>query len=298
MGEDKNTRIRLLLVDDEEDFRRATSKALVRRGFQVSEADSGEMALVQINRIHPEIIILDLKMPGMSGIETLQEIRKLEVNIPVIILTGHGSFHDALTGINLKIVDFLQKPVDMDLLEVRIRKFLAEGKREILRERTIAELMVSPSIYPKLYIDQPVAEAVEKLQKAFLPEGSDEIKPPQIRSALVFDRDEKFLGLIRFPDLLKLVMPSYLAESPYISFFTGMFLAQCKMIGQRAMEDLIGENITVEINAPLMEAIYLMVRNHIVTLPVLKQGDLVGVLREKDIILEIAKNLGTLKLSE
>ena len=296
--EKKSTSTKLLLVDDEEDFRRATNKALSKRGFHIVEAATGEEALEIISKERPEVVLLDLKMPGLSGIETLQKIRKIEKSLPVVILTGHGSFHDALAGINLEIVDFLQKPVDIELLEARIRKFLIQKQDQPLRERSIVELMVSPSIYPQLYMDQPVTDAIEKLQRAFFREGSEEIQPPQIRSALVYDRNDNFIGLIRFPDLLKLVLPPFLEESPYSSYFTGMFLAQCKMIGKRNILELMGENVSVDINAPLMEAVHMMVKHNIVTLPVMKAGELVGVIREKDIILEIAKNLGTLEPSD
>ena len=86
----ESTAIPLLLVDDEEDFRRAARTTLERRGFSVTEAASGEEALETIRRDRPEIIVLDLKMPGLDGIETLKEIRKLDKALPVIILTGHG----------------------------------------------------------------------------------------------------------------------------------------------------------------------------------------------------------------
>lgn len=286
--------IKLLLVDDESEFRAATVKALERRGFKVTEAANGEEALKAIRRELPEIVLLDLLMPGMSGIETLGKIREIEWKLPVIILTGHGTYHDAIAGINLEIVDFLQKPVDIELLEARIRKFIEHEISRPLRESAITELMVSPALYPKLYLDQPVIDAVEKLITAFFPEGSDNVHTPTIRSVLVYDRDESFIGLIRFPNLLKLVLPPFLGESPYSSYFTGMFLAQCKMVGQRSINEIMSKRITIDINAPLMQAVHLMIEHQVINLPVMKAGELVGILREKDIILDIANNLGML----
>ncbi len=293
MSED-STPIRILLVDDDENFRQAIIKKLGKRDFQVTEAISGEEALQLIPIERPRLVLLDLEIPGMGGLKTLRKIREIAEYLPVIILTGHGTFTDAIAGINKEIVDFLQKPVDVELLEARIRAFFRSGKAGTLREKDIAELMVSPAIYPRLYVDQPVSEAVRKLQDAFFQKGTGEIQPPQIRSALVYNRKEKFLGLIRFPDLLKLVFPAFLADSPHTSYFTGMFLAQCKMIVTRSIEDLMGEFISVDFDAPLMLAVQKMVTNHVVTLPVMKNDELVGILREKDIILEIARNLGTL----
>ena len=291
--EDKKS-IKLLLVDDEEEFRKATGKTLIRRGFTLNEAADGSEALDSIRADRPEIVILDLKMPGLSGIETLEKIREFEAELPVIILTGHGSFDDALAGIELEIVDFLQKPIDIDLLEARIRMFLGRSRKEPLRERTITELMSSPGMYPRLYIDQPAREALEALRKAFFPQGAGSILPLQIRSALVFDRSENFVGVIRFIDLLRIIMPDFLADSPYVSFFTGMFLAQCKLIGERKIEDLMGDNISIYVNAPLIQAVHLMLKHRVINLPVMRGNKLVGILREKDIILEIANNLGTI----
>ena len=266
--------------------------ALRRRGFEVAEAVSGEEALKIIGQEKFEIVLLDLRMPGMSGIETLGKIREIEEELPVIILTGHGSFNDAIAGINLEIVDFLQKPVDIDQLESRIQKFLASGKGAPLRERAISELMAPLSAYPKLYLNQPVREAVTKMIEAFFPWGIEEAQVPPVRSVLVYTKDEDFVGMIRFPDLLKLVMPPFLGDSPYSSYFTGMFLAQCKMIGQRNLGELMEKLIFIDVKAPLMQAVHLMIERHLINLPVFSEGKLVGVLRERDIILEIAKNMG------
>ena len=98
----ENKLIRLLIIDDEADFRRAVSQGLSKRGFDVSEASGGEEGLAVIKRQLPDIILLDQKMPGMSGIDTLREIRKVSEDLPVIILTGHGDYQTALAGIRYK----------------------------------------------------------------------------------------------------------------------------------------------------------------------------------------------------
>jgi len=248
----ENVNLRLLLVDDEDDFRRATSAALTRRGFVVTEAAGGEEALAAVQRQRPDTVILDLKMPGMGGIETLQGIRKIDATLPVIILTGHGDFETAMAGIKLDIVDFLQKPVDMDRLARHVRRVLEQGAQGLLRERTVG------------------------------------VQPGQVRSALVYDRDEKFLGLIRFFDMLKLVLPAFLEESPYTTFFTGMFLAQCKVSGKRNIRELMDKLVYVNVHDPIMRAVHLMVRHHLINLAVMDEGELVGILRERDMVLEIA----------
>lgn len=284
-------KIKLLLVDDEEDFRKATTSALQRRGFTVTEAESGAQAIELIQRELFAIIVLDLRMPGLSGIDTLKEIRRFEATLPVIILTGHGSYHDALAGINLEIVDFIQKPVEIDFLEARIRRFLEPGVRELLRERKITELMASPSIYPMVYDDQPIRDLLKRFRDSYLPAKIGEVPATQIRSALVYDRTDRFKGIVRFHDLLRLVLPPFLSDSPYTTYFTGMFLAQTKMIAVKVVGELLGEFIYVESDAPLMQAVHLMHQHWLNTLPVMRSGELLGILREKDLVLHIADNI-------
>ncbi len=284
----EHTTLKLLLVDDEDDFRLATATALGRRGFTVTDVADGADALTAINFERPDVVILDLKMPGMGGIETLQEIREIDATLPVIILTGHGDFDAAMAGIKLDIVDFLQKPIDMEQLAKRIRTLLDRDMEKPMRERTITELMAPPSRYPRLYVDEPVSDAIARLREAFYQPVVEGVQAGQVRSALVYDRSEKFVGLIRFVDMLKLVLPPFLEDSPYTTFFTGMFMAQCKLIGKRNIHELMDKLVFVEIHDPIMKAIHLMVHHHVINLPVMDDGELVGILRERDIILEIA----------
>jgi len=287
----EKTRLKLLLVDDEDDFRRATSTALTRRGFDVTDAPDGMKALEAISHDRPDVVVLDLKMPGLSGIETLQKIRETEASLPVIILTGHGDLEAAMAGIKLEIVDFLQKPVDIDRLASHIRKLLDRNIDTTMRERTIAEIMAPPSRYPRIYIDQPVSDAIAILRETFYRPTAEGVQPRQVRSALVFDRTERFLGFLRFIDILKLVLPKFLEDSPYTTYFTGMFLAQVKLIGQRSIHDLMGELVCVDVHEPILSAAHLMVHHRMINLPVMDKGKLIGVLRDRDIILEIARRM-------
>ena len=296
MKHQKQPLIRLLLVDDEAEFRRSTARVLTRRGFEISEAASGEEALEQIRNQPPQLVILDLKMPGMDGIETLHHIRKIDRGMPVIVLTGHGNFHDAFAGIQLEIVDFLQKPIDMDQLANRVRVMLEHGREnQPLRERTIAELMVSPRLYPKLYVDQSADVAFKTLTDLFFRPQGVSVRGHGIRSALVYDRDGAFVGMVRFNDLLRLILPDFLRDSPYSSYFTGMFVAQCKVITHKTFVDILETLVSVDVHAPLMEAIHLMVDNQLSSLPVTGDGELVGILRDRAVILEIAKNTMALR---
>ena len=279
--------IRVLLIDDEDDFREAVQRALQRRGFSVLTAASGKAGLALLPGATLDLVILDLKMPGLSGIETLERIREVRSALPVLILTGHGDFRDAMDGIRLEIVDFIQKPVEMDQLATRIRALLEQKGSLPLREPRIAELMAAPEFYPKLTSDQHVSDAIRILWGAFTnPKAAF-----RVRSARVYDQAERFLGLIRFSDLLEAALPLMLGDSPYSTYFTGMFLAQCKVLGNlRISEFCTGMRIYVGEDTPLMEAVHIMVEHHLITLPVLRDGELVGILRETDIVGEMASH--------
>lgn len=280
--------IALLLVDDEAEFRDATARILERRGFRVTHAESGAQCLERLQAAVPDVVLLDLKMPGMDGIATLQAIRKDHADLPVIILTGHGGFSEALSGIRLEIVDFLQKPVDLDDLARRIRRLLAGGPRQRLREKSIVDLMVPASSYRRVYTDDPIRNVVDALRASMFMQVEGKVTEHGHRTVLVFDRQERFAGLVRIGDVLRLVVPEFLRSSPYSSYFTGMFLAQAKVVGQNRAVDLLGDPVSIDVGAPLLEALHLMLVHHMINLPVMRDGQLAGILRDKDLLLEVA----------
>jgi DNA-binding response OmpR family regulator len=279
--------IRILLVDDETEFRDAAGQALRRQGFQVSEAGSGEHALELLPGDRPDLVILDLKMGGMDGIATLTEIRKIDPDLPVLILTGHGRYEHALAGIQMGVVDFVQKPVDLKVLGVRIGELVRGGKRP-LREKRLEELMVPEALYRRILIDLTVRDAVLALQEAqrreLMPEDTDRGR----RTLLVFDGKAEFKGLVRAEDIVRLTVPSFLVESPYSSYFTGMFLAQAKVVGRLPLREVLKTPPTLDVDAPLMEAAYWLVSRRLSHLPILRDGKLVGILRPEDLYREIA----------
>jgi len=279
--------IRLILVDDEAEFRAAAGKALRRQGFEVTEAESGERALQLIGGGGLDLVILDLKMGGMDGIAALREIRRIAANLPVLILTGHGAYESALAGIQLGVVDFVQKPADMKLLGERIRDLVRSGERP-LREKGIAELMVPESAYRRIDMDATVRDAVlalQEVQREEVPAGDTDRGR---RTLLVFADDGDFRGLVRADDVVRLIVPGFLLDSPYSSYFTGMFLAQAKVVGRLTLRTAVRMPPTLDVNAPLMEAAFLLVSRGLSHLPITRDGVLVGVLRPEDLYQEVA----------
>jgi DNA-binding NtrC family response regulator len=108
--------MKLLLVDDEADFRNTLLKRMKRRDVDVSGVDSGESAITFMETHPVDVVILDVRMPGMDGIETLKSIKARYPLTEVIMLTGHASMEVAIEGMEMGAFDYLMKPMDMDEL--------------------------------------------------------------------------------------------------------------------------------------------------------------------------------------
>jgi DNA-binding NtrC family response regulator len=119
---------RVLLVDDETIFTKNMSKLLKNRGYTVTSANSGDAAIRELEQNPVDVIVLDLKMPGMDGITTLKEIMKLGLFTETLILTGHGSIDSALEAMKLGAHDYLTKPCEIDELVAKIES--AWGKKQ------------------------------------------------------------------------------------------------------------------------------------------------------------------------
>jgi DNA-binding NtrC family response regulator len=123
----------VLLVDDEEQFLKVLSKRLEGRGMKVDTSVSGEDALNRVKGKEFDAIILDLAMPGMSGIETLKRIRSENPDVQIIMLTGHGTVETGIEAMKAGAVDFLEKPADLNKIMEKIGE--AKRKRIILFEK-------------------------------------------------------------------------------------------------------------------------------------------------------------------
>ncbi len=114
-------KIRLLIVDDEKDFTDSLAERLSLRGFDVTTAYGGEEAVQRIGEYNYDVVILDVAMPGMDGIQTLREIKNRKPLTEVIMLTGHATVETAIEGMKLGAYDYLLKPVHIDGLVEKVR---------------------------------------------------------------------------------------------------------------------------------------------------------------------------------
>lgn len=139
--------LHVLIVDDEQDIREGSERILTRMGFRVSMAANGKDALVSFQKEKPAIVLLDLKMPGMDGMEVLEQIRKIDGNTIVIVITGYATVETAIQAMKQGAYDFIPKPFEPDQLRLivnraseKIRLQMAATKLDQERQRTLLDL--------------------------------------------------------------------------------------------------------------------------------------------------------------
>jgi two-component system, OmpR family, response regulator len=120
--------LKILLVDDETDFAVTLAERLRLRGLAVETAFDGEQALEKIEQDLPQIVVLDVMMPGLGGMEVLQRVREDHPHLPVILLTGHGSTRDGIEGMKMGAFDYLMKPIKIEELVEKIEEALGGAR--------------------------------------------------------------------------------------------------------------------------------------------------------------------------
>ncbi len=139
---------KILLVDDEKDIREVVHLSLSDLGYQVLEAEDGDEALRIFKETQPPIVLTDIKMPNMDGIELLQEIKRVNPETEVVMITGHGDMDLAIKSLKYEATDFITKPINVNVLEIalqRVRdriitrqqlKEYTESLERLIREKT------------------------------------------------------------------------------------------------------------------------------------------------------------------
>ncbi len=126
----------VLLVDDEVPFVEAMTRRLTKRNLTVLAAFNGQESLASLGKNNSvDVVILDVKMPGMDGIETLREIKKAFPLVEVIMLTGHATVETAIEGMKIGAFDYLMKPCDIDQLMAKVQE--AKTKKRKHEEKII-----------------------------------------------------------------------------------------------------------------------------------------------------------------
>ncbi len=292
-------KIRVLMVDDEERFRTITARILERKGYDTIMADSGEHALEMLSE-NPDVVILDVKMGGMDGHETLKKIKETHPDLPVIMLTGHGALPSAQESLKSGAYDYLTKPCDVDLLTAKIKDACFIKARGIKAEPCVGDIMIPIENYTTIGPNATLKQGMEKLKESFTRlMSTDRLMVAGHRSILVFEGDENLVGILGVKDLIATLRPGYLsagkpsmADSLQYSpmFWTGLFTSRVKTIQDMLVGDVMSARPPmIDADANLMEAAEMLFERKVRRLVVKNQGRIVGVVREQELFFEMAR---------
>jgi len=139
-------KVRVLIVDDEEDFVEQLSERLALRDYHVTSCFSGEEAVQKLKQYNFDVVILDVAMPGIDGVETLRQVKQLKPLTEVIMLTGHATVESAIEGMKLGAFDYLLKPTKTDELVGKVNRAYARKseQEERIRQAKVNEIITSP----------------------------------------------------------------------------------------------------------------------------------------------------------
>jgi two-component system phosphate regulon sensor histidine kinase PhoR len=187
-----NPDIAVLVVDDEQDIRDASERILTRTGFKVMKATRGDEALDVLDKERIDIVLLDLKMPGMDGLEVLKRIRMLSKTIQVVVITGYATVETAIEAMKQGAYDFIPKPFEPDQLRIVVNRawekinFIQEAKRlEQERNRTLSDLDTEKSRIRTIIESFPSGVVVTD------PKGRVMLMNPAFRQLLGLDKNVK-----------------------------------------------------------------------------------------------------------
>ena len=292
-------KIKVLMVDDEAQFRETTAKILSRKGYETTVAGSGEEAIEILQKTPHDVVVLDIKMPGMDGHEALARIRKISEKTQVIMLTGHGEYDSARESLKHGAFDYLSKPCDIDRLAARIHDANVTARTGHREEKRAKNVMIPIEEYSTVTPDSSITDCIVMLRDSF--EGlasTSRIMTIGHRSLMVFDRGE-LAGAVSIMDLIAALRPAYLsAPKPSMAysmeysamFWSGLFTKQAKGLAAKKVSQIMSPPPpSVDAEANLMETANLIYQEESRRLAVVDNGKVVGVVREQEIFFEIAQ---------
>ncbi|MBI5266456.1 MAG: sigma-54-dependent Fis family transcriptional regulator, partial [candidate division Zixibacteria bacterium] len=163
---------KILLVDDEPGQRRLLAGYLTREGYEVSEAENGEDALVVYQQLYSPVVMVDMKMPGMSGLELLGRLRELNPFVQVIVLTAFGSVETAVEAMRRGAYDYLTKPVE-DLAELKVKLEKAATQNQLIRDNQVmAERLQETFPTTELIGESPAMKKIGELITMVAPQSA------------------------------------------------------------------------------------------------------------------------------
>ena len=292
-------KIKVLMVDDEPQFRSTTSRILTRRGYETTVAESGEEAIDILKKSPQDVVVLDIRMPGMDGHEALTRIKKIDPNVQIIMLTGHGGGDSAKESLEHGAFDYLNKPCDIGLLSLKINDAYNAAGGHAGEEKNAGDIMIPIEDYTTIGPDSTIKEGIERLKASFeSAAATSRIMETGHRSILVMDKVGELVGILSILDLIKAVRPAYLsapkpsmADSMQYSpmFWSGLFTTQAKGLVNKKIKDVMSDApLRIDKDMNLMEIANLFFTEKRRRMAVTREGKVVGVVREQEIFFEMA----------
>jgi DNA-binding response OmpR family regulator len=277
-------KIRVLLVDDEARFALSISKILNRRGFDAEAVFDGFQALEKMRSEAPfDVVVLDLKMPGMDGITALEEIKKRAPETEVILLTGHGTVDTGIQAIRKGAYDYLLKPCDIEDL---IEKIKEAHERERIRQspvlwpRNRVGDCTLPSFKKLLYSD-PLSAALDAFHRRTYKTGAETV--------FIQDENDLFVGQVTKRDLLEAAGSAH----PDRSITWAELLSNPQLLPDRPLRSVMRSDPpqTASPADSLTDTAHRMISGNTRCMPVTAEGKVLGIVRLKDILQHIEREI-------
>jgi two-component system, NtrC family, response regulator HydG len=273
-------KIQVLIVDDEVRFARNVSKLLDTRRFDVSVAHNGLDALDLVHKTRPDVVVLDIRMPEMDGIETLLAMKNLDPEIQVIILTGHADVETGIMAIREGAFDYLFKPCDMDILTGKIRQ--AAAAKQIRQHPVLWPRRMVKEITNAAFIPLGITDDLQKALAIFNAMG-----PGGMREELhVTDDKGRLRGLISKNGLIREAEKVY----PERNILWSDLVRNPWWLPKKKVSDVMKPpaDISAHPDEPLEHVAQKMIDHHIRCLPVMADNRFMGIIRLKDILFHIS----------
>ena len=267
--------IRVLIVDDEVRFVETLAKRLRERRFHVSPAFDGFEGVNAIKHGDGfDVVVLDIKMPGMDGIETLNEMKKLAPDTEVIMLTGHATVSSGIQAMRLGAYDYLMKPCDIEDVVEKIKE--AHERRSIKRHpvlwprKTVGEIVLHH--VAKLGPEAPLIKALEVMSR----ESGQEA----VEVVYILDHEDRLKGMVTKRDLLN---EAQKARPDVPLTWTNLLKNSQLLSDKRSVEIMRPAPITTNPDEGLADVARQMIMNNIRCMPVVKAGKVIGIIKMQDI---------------
>ena len=231
-----NDRVRVLVIDDDPGVRDYLEALVSRQGYQVFAADGGEEALRNLDESRPDLVTLDVVLPGMDGLETLRELKKRLPEVPVVMLSGHGQARTIVEAMRLGASDFLRKPFEVEELELAFQKALekhalkAEVEQLRGRARTETEMLLLDGENRKMKEVREIIEQVAETDITILIRGESGTGKEIVARSIFQLSNRRDCPFVKVNCA---ALPSELLESELFGFEKGAFTgAQKRKLGK------------------------------------------------------------------